>query len=133
MSEKHFTVEQANAALPLVRSIVADLVELESRLETAARRYRALKQDADKPQIELNETRHQIAALVEERDLYVAELDQVGVRLGDPARGICDFPAVIDGEPVFLCWELGEEAVDHVHGRHEGYAGRRALSVPCPV
>ena len=33
---KHFTVEQANAALPLVRAIVRDLAELSRDKETVA-------------------------------------------------------------------------------------------------
>ncbi len=38
-----------------------------------------------------------------------------------------DFPAVREGEPVYLCWQLGEAGVAHWHGLEEGFAGRRPL------
>jgi hypothetical protein len=57
-------------------------------------------------------------------------LDQIadlGVILRDVATGLCDFPAVREGRPVYLCWRLGEEEVGWWHPRDEGVAGRRPL------
>ena len=50
-----------------------------------------------------------------------------GVLLRDADSGLVDFPAERDGEPVFLCWRLGEPAVEHWHSRDTGFAGRRRL------
>ena len=45
-----------------------------------------------------------------------------------PDRGLVDFPAVMDGEEVYLCWLLDEPAVDHWHSIEAGFAGRRPLA-----
>jgi hypothetical protein len=125
-----FTPELANSSLPLVRAIVGDVVDLESRIGEATDAYRELKADPKKPQMELNELRLEIGDLVQQRDACESELDAIGVRLGDAGRGICDFPSVLDGTPVYLCWELGEERVEYFHDRDAGFAGRQPLPVP---
>jgi len=130
MADALFTPELANAALSLVRAIVADVVELEGRITAATRNYRELKVDPAKPQTELNDARRELGDLVEQRDACSAELDEMGVRLGDPARGICDFPSELDGELVYLCWEMGEQRVEYFHARDTGFAGRQPLPVP---
>jgi hypothetical protein len=50
-----------------------------------------------------------------------------GILLRDPDTGLVDFPAVRDGERVFLCWRLGEEDVGFYHGEHGGFSGRKPL------
>ena len=45
----------------------------------------------------------------------------------DLERGLVDFPSVIDGREVYLCWLLDEPAVGHWHGVDAGFAGRRPL------
>jgi hypothetical protein len=42
--------------------------------------------------------------------------------------GLVDFPAVIAGEPAYLCWQLGEDAVSWWHPADAGFAGRRPLA-----
>ena len=54
---------------------------------------------------------------LEKLDLVVRDLD----------RGLVDFPALIDGREVYLCWLLDEPAVGHWHGIEAGFAGRRPL------
>jgi hypothetical protein len=49
------------------------------------------------------------------------------VLLRDPQTGLVDFPGVRDGRPVFLCWQLGEHAVEHWHEVESGFLGRRPL------
>lgn len=47
--------------------------------------------------------------------------------LRDPATGLIDFPATVDGQEGFLCWKLGEPAVAFWHPPDTGFAGRRPL------
>ena len=49
------------------------------------------------------------------------------VLLRDPQTGLVDFPGVREGRPVFLCWQLGERAVEHWHEVESGFLGRRPL------
>jgi hypothetical protein len=54
-------------------------------------------------------------------------LNERDIVLRDPETGLIDFPARRDGEPVFLCWRLGEDRVEFWHGPEGGFAGRRPL------
>jgi len=45
----------------------------------------------------------------------------------DPDRGLIDFPAIIGGREVFLCWQSGEGDVEYWHDLESGYGGREPL------
>jgi hypothetical protein len=57
----------------------------------------------------------------------VEALAQQNVLLRDPQTGLVDFPGLREGRPVFLCWQLGEDAVRHWHDVESGFLGRRPL------
>jgi hypothetical protein len=50
-----------------------------------------------------------------------------GAELKDIEQGLIDFPALIDGEEVLLCWKQGEERIEYYHGLHDGYSGRKRI------
>ena len=57
-----------------------------------------------------------------------AQLAGVGVVLRDLDRGLVDFPAILDGSEVYLCWvESEEDEIGYWHDLDAGYAGRRPL------
>lgn len=64
---------------------------------------------------------------IREVDGIIEEIQQQGMFIKDLELGLVDFPAVIHGEDVFLCWKLGEERVEYFHDYQSGYAGRRKL------
>jgi len=49
------------------------------------------------------------------------------IQLQDLDRGLVDFPAIVGGREVFLCWEEGEKEVEYWHELDAGYAGREPL------
>jgi hypothetical protein len=65
-------------------------------------------------------------ALQEANDT-VAEIDEIGVQVKDLEKGLLDFPCVIDGQTVLLCWKLGEKEIGFWHTPEEGFAGRKPL------
>jgi hypothetical protein len=65
-------------------------------------------------------------ALKEANDT-VAEIDEIGVQVKDLEKGLLDFPCVIDGQTVLLCWKLGEKEIGFWHTPEEGFAGRKPL------
>lgn len=131
MTAKQFSPDQANAALPLVRQIVSDVVLHQKRLADLVSSYQAQRREPGASQIALNEKRQELAAITAQRDECVAELVDLGVQIKDAATGLVDFPAVLDGAPVLLCWRLGEGRVEFFHTETEGFAGRRPIPVPC--
>jgi hypothetical protein len=65
-------------------------------------------------------------ALQETRDT-LAEIDEIGVQVKDLAQGLLDFPCVMEGQTVLLCWKLGEKEIGFWHSQEEGFAGRKPL------
>ena len=59
--------------------------------------------------------------------LTLEELDRLDVVVRDADRGVVDFPALREGEEVYLCWLVGEPAVTHWHALEAGFQGRRRL------
>ena len=135
---RHFTVEEANRALPLVEAIVADIVrqwqvvsDLEQRLAPVLERRRAGAASAasDPYYAELSSRRAELETEQETFRSYLQELERLGVELKGAHNGLCDFPSSLDGRPIYLCWKLGEPEVRHWHELHSGYAGRKPLRV----
>jgi hypothetical protein len=129
MSEK-FTPARANAALHLVRPIVADVVDHHRRLVDLVKTYQARRAEPDVPQTALNDLKREMAALTAGRDACIAELTELGILLRDANTGLIDFPGEIDGEPALLCWQFGEPRVEWWHGENEGFAGRKPIPIP---
>ena len=129
---KLFTVEQANAVLPLVRAITADLVQL-SR-EVLERRERLALLTSGRPNTakdpyseELAQIEEELEKDTEQLEAYVEELRELGVEPKSGLDGLVDFPSQMDGRIVLLCWKLGEPEVTHWHELHAGFAGRQSL------
>jgi hypothetical protein len=59
---------------------------------------------------------------------YVAELRALGVEPKNGPEGLVDFPSLIDGRLVYLCWKLGEPEVLFWHEIDAGFAGRQSLT-----
>lgn len=55
------------------------------------------------------------------------EFNKREIQIKDVDRGLIDFPAIIAGREVFLCWEQDEEDIEYWHDLDTGYAGREKL------
>jgi hypothetical protein len=58
----------------------------------------------------------------------LAELQAADIVVRDVVRGLVDFPALRDGEEVYLCWLVDEPEIEHWHELDAGFAGRRPLA-----
>jgi len=129
---KLFTIEQANAMLPLVRAITADLASLAREVVERRHRLAVLTAGRDwKPgdpySDELAEIESKLEREAQRLQEYVEELRQLGVEPKGAVDGLVDFPSMMDGRIVFLCWKLGESEVSHWHELEAGFAGRQSL------
>ena len=124
-----FTVDDANRTLPLVRRIVGDVVRDYWRWQEKIREFEEVA--ADRKLGEPNETadrlENEAQQLARDIDGYIAEINELGVQMKGFDTGLVDFPGEIDGRPVLLCWQLGEESVQYWHEENAGFAGRRPL------
>jgi len=125
---RHFTVTQANATLPLVRRIVGDLLDTHPRWRAAIAEFEAeqARTSASGETPRAAEARLEAGRLAGEIEACLDELEQVGC-LFKGFDGLIDFPAVLDGREVFLCWRFNEPRVEHWHDVDSGFAGRQQL------
>jgi hypothetical protein len=132
-----FTVDSANRTLPLVRSIVTDIVQkfrelndLHGRLEVLqGSRREALSPDHRE---EVEEVERDFATKKDELKGVVDELHGLGVQLKGP-DGLVDFPARLEGREVCLCWKLGEPEVLFWHEIDAGFDGRQQLTADMTI
>src|SRR5262249_15491137 len=102
---QRFTVDSANRSLPLVRRIVADIVE-ESRLMAALESKSGGASAAGGPEA-LARLRDEHSTGLERLRELAEELAAIGCELKDGEKGLVDFPAARDGCGIYLCWRLG--------------------------
>ncbi len=129
---KRFTFDEANAMLPLVRSIVSDIREV-FRAVTSRRTdlHRLLRKGVRRAgQVYDDEVAESRADLQEEYDQiwrYREELESLGVFLRQPEDGWIEFPASILGRDAFYSWQLGEESIAYWRESDANWTIRRAL------
>jgi hypothetical protein len=122
MNEKIYTLEEANALLPY---LAPTLVELRQKFEEAARIREAIAAAASSNgwSARRDEEHAKMARVAE----LLGRLQEWGIQLRDLGSGLVDFPAIVEGEPAFLCWRLGEPEIAYWHSTEEGFKGRRPL------
>jgi hypothetical protein len=125
----NFSVEEANRTLPLVRRIVSDIVRDYWKWQDKVRQFEAaaLLRTAEQPNEEADRLEHEAQELASDIEGYMKEISQLGVQVKGLDTGLVDFPGNLNGRPVSLCWQLGEESVQYWHDHEAGFAGRQPL------
>ncbi len=115
---KYFTPKEAQRTLPLVKQIIRDILNNSFQIRTIV----------DELGDEANENR-EVKQLADEIRGFINELEEIGCYYKDWnfSIGLVDFPAIINGEDVFLCWRSDEEEIKYYHRMNEGYAGRKEI------
>lgn len=122
--DRHYSLEEANALLPRVKPVLRKLRDAKDLL-TDEEAHEVLSEAA--PQNGGGGPGRQVGeAFLEVRRLLGA-LQEAGIVVRDIDRGLIDFPAIREGEEVYLCWELGEDAIAYWHDIEAGYRGRQPL------
>lgn len=131
---RHFSIEQANASLPLVGSIVSDLVELSRAMVSRRELLSQVKEQRPEGEQsiydeELQDVEDCLKSDAERLKSYVEELADLGVHVRSMSEGVVGFPAMLKHRQVYLSWKLGELSVEHWHGQDEGFEARRPLEL----
>jgi hypothetical protein len=124
--ERHYTIEQASAVrgwvaerVGRIRAALADLVALGGSASDAIA--------ALDPAVGGSYPGRDVARHLVQLGRALGELEAVDVVLRDVERGLIDFPAIRDGEEVYLCWLLDEDEIGFWHHPDAGFAGRQPL------
>ncbi len=118
VSKKQFTPQEANKRLPLVKQIVQDILAKGQQLKgiiSGTPAGTGLSNEGIEVQTKI-------------KDL-MQELEDLGCYYKDWnfEIGLVDFPALINGEPVFLCWRSDENDIRFYHNVDESYEKRQAI------
>jgi hypothetical protein len=124
-----FTLEEANALVPRIAPIMAELRDLKERLDAtrAALDQFTPAMRANGYGMEALAHEREIAELVGRLSAGVHEISALGIEIKDLNHGIVDFPSVRGGRVVYLCWRLGEDRIAYWHDLDAGFAGRQPL------
>jgi len=122
--QKHYTLEEARALLPHVRLWLKRIRQLRDELQKSDQKMTEMMEpgrDLGGPMV--NEWLRTLANM---KDVLM-EFQRREIQIKDLERGLLDFPAIIGGKEVFLCWEQEEQDIEFWHDLDTGYAGRERL------
>ena len=133
MSDRTFTLSEAQALLPVLESLLRAAMEGKEVAEEVEGELSSLQNrifltgglKVDILQILKRKAEGEKAAQ-RARDA-VAEISATGVQVKDLDIGLLDFPCQVDGEIILLCWKSGEKEITHWHSTQEGFAGRKPI------
>jgi hypothetical protein len=115
---KYFTPSEARSTLPLVKRIVKDILDTSREMRLIAEDIgTAVEEDP------------QIQKMADDIENFMKELEEIGCYFKDWnfTIGLVDFPAIINGKEVFLCWKSDEDDILYYHESSAGFAGRKLI------
>ncbi|HWR16649.1 MAG TPA: DUF2203 domain-containing protein [Terriglobales bacterium] len=133
MANRTFTLKEAQELLPVLESLIRRAAEGKRRMEEIDAEFQSVNARVMMhggvlldivPLAKLRAERDKLAQNMSDA---LAEITATGVQVKDLDIGLLDFPCVVDGRVVLLCWKLGEETITHWHGVDEGFAGRKPI------
>lgn len=127
MSEagRYFTLEQARAALEVIRPLVAEILEIrQSILDREPQVWPVVAKAAGNGG---NKVASQVVQEFDRLDQAVRAILATGALLKDINIGLVDFLSLREDREIYLCWKYGEEDIRFWHEIDAGYAGRRPL------
>ncbi|MDF2960116.1 MAG: cell division protein DivIVA [Paenibacillus sp.] len=129
----YYTLAEANSLLPVVKSELEKLQDIKRQFREKYEELQQLKTYYQKHEIPPAGDPYftlecEMDFLQVEANALLSSFELKGVQLKDLDTGLVDFPALIDGQEVLLCWRQGEDRIDHYHGLHDGFAGRRKIT-----
>lgn len=123
--ERVFTLQEAEKLLPHLIDRLGRLRSLRLSMEKRAPEIARLAERGRE-----NAGNAAGSAYLHELLQFEAELrgfSETGCILRDLDRGLLDFPAIVDGRKVFLCWIWGERSIEWWHEINSGFSGRQPL------
>ncbi len=131
--EKMFSVSEVNQMIPRLERDIGRMQQLLREARQANRDKelaRAVGYNAEGQLImavDYQEAEKALRRIVRELNDLIEGIHREGGQIKDIERGLVDFPAIVNGKKVLLCWQKGETEVAYYHDERSGYAGRQPL------
>ena len=132
MSDKLYSLDEANRLLPWLRLVLAQIVKLRVDINRHKNDLLILVQQTrsngqDSKEEDIAKVQNDIDLSQGELDQLMSELTDKDIILRDADRGLVDFLSLRNNVKVYLCWCLGEENIDFWHDVNEGFSRRKPL------
>src|SRR5579875_2893296 len=130
---KCFTLDEAQSLLPVLEALLKRAIEAKKAVEGIQEEMRILSHRifiSGGMLLDIEGVRKRRAALdayLQQAKDSLAEIEAIGVQVKDLDTGLLDFPCLLDGEVVLLCWKMGEERILYWHTLEAGFRGRQPL------
>ena len=139
MAEKYFNRQEAERLLPTLGPQLEDARRQKQKVD-------ALREDLTKaasrimllggsfpPYAELARQKAESDEATRQLQETVEKIQETGCVVKDLDVGLVDFPSLLEGKEIYLCWKLGEERIGFWHSLEEGFAGRKPLGDAGPA
>jgi len=122
---RHFTIAEANEALQGIKPLMVEI--------------RAIREDIVTHQTEIwpavqssagnggNPTLSRLVKSFDRLDELLHIIQDAGALVKDLNTGLVDFPAMREGQEVYLCWQDGEQRIEYWHEIEAGFSGRQPI------
>lgn len=142
MAPRYFSLDEAQALVPHVRTLLGQALQLHGHLRLAIARlseagheitWAMLRGEDRLEEIDDKRDRKSEQGLERARMIYmtlrerVTEIEALGVEVKGVVEGLVDFHSWCEGQHVLLCWKLGEPEIRFFHTVDDGFAGRRSI------
>ncbi len=117
-----YTIERANERLESLAPVLVQLRDQRDELRDLKAAFDTAEAGPERERLRLR-----MQGVIDQMQAGVVRIDGWHVTLRDIATGLVDFPALVSGRQVWLCWRLGEDDVAWWHELEAGVAGRRRL------
>jgi hypothetical protein len=130
---RFFTLRQGEKLLPQVESAIREAIARKSDYDEADAERQAFSRrlmetggmQVDRSQWIERKNRRESAA--QDVNSFIERIQEFGCIVKDLDIGLIDFPTLLNGQEVYLCWKLGESGIQFWHGVDEGFRGRKAI------
>src|SRR4051812_44778274 len=133
MSERTFTLQEAQALLPVLESLLRSAMDSKKKVEESQAELQQLSNRifvnggtiVDISAVARRKAEGEKAA--QQAKDALQEIGSTGAQVKDLDMGLLDFPCRVKEEVILLCWKVGEKAITHWHGTDEGFSGRKPI------
>ena len=130
---KRFTLAEAERLLTRVEPLLRSAIDLKSDLEQAQGELTEYRERValmggvklDRGRVTAVQTRRETA--ISHLRAAIEQVQNLGCLIKDLDTGLVDFPTLLHGDEVCLCWRLGEPGIGFWHGVDEGFSGRKPV------
>ena len=125
MKPHYFSLEEANAALDVIRPMMAEIQSLRNNiLAHQPEIWPAIERSAGNGG---NPTLSRLVKDFQRLDDLLHRILATGAQVKDINTGLLDFPAWRNDHEVYLCWKYGEDQIEFWHEIEAGFSGRQSI------